>query len=262
MAIKRGKVVTVTSVKGGTGKTTTVLNLAGILSASKVKTLIVDGDLYNGGIAVSLDVQFDKDLYLLVNDMATSHFDSLETYVKAYNDCIDILPSSKDPRDASKIESKYLRVLLAKARMKYDVILIDLNHVMDSNNLTFLDESDLIYYVMTNDLVDIKGIKTMISIYSDMDITNYRIILNDAKDKLKPTLSRVDVKNVIKDDLDYVIPSSFYLSDINNYMLKGNIITTNKAIRRKHKKAIAVFENIVEEILDSGDANGNKEASE
>ena len=258
MAIKRGKVVSITSVKGGTGKTITVLNLAGILSNKKIKTLIIDGDLYNGGIAISLDIPFEKNLYLLINDMSTSHFDNLDTYVKQYNDYIDVLPTSKDPRDASKIESKYLHVLLAKARMKYDVILIDLNHVMDSNNLTFLDESDLIYYVMTNDLVDIKGIKTMISIYSDMEITNYRIILNDAKDKLKQTLSRADVKNVIKDDLDYIIPSSFYLSDINNYMLKGNLITSNKGIRRKHKKAIAVFENIVEEIVDSGDNNAKK----
>ena len=261
MAIKRGKVVAVTSVKGGAGKTTTVLNLAGILSNEKKKTLIIDGDLYNGGIAISLDVEFEKDLYLLVNDMATSHFDHLETYIKPYNDYIDILPAPKDPRCASKIESKYLHVLLSKARMLYDVILVDLNHVMDSSNLTFLDEADLIYYVMTNDLVDIKGIKTMIAIYSDMDITNYRIILNDAKDKLKQTLSQTDVKNVIKDDLDYVIPASFYLSNINSYMLKGNIVTTNKAIRRRHKKAISVFENIVEEILDAGEDDGKKETS-
>ena len=258
MAIKNGKVVAITSVKGGTGKTTTVLNLAGILSNEKKKTLIVDGDLYNGGIAISLDVEFDKDLYLLVNDLATGHFEQLETYVKPYNDYIDILAAPKDPRDASKVESKYLHVLLAKARMRYDVILIDLNHIMDSNNLTFLDESDLIYYVITNDLVDIKGIKTMISIYSDMGNDNYRIILNDAKDKLKQTLSKTDVKNIIKDDISYVIPSSFYLSDINSYPLKGSIITCNKAIRRKHKKTINVFNEIVDEILDSGDKDDKK----
>ena len=258
MAIKKGKVVAITSVKGGTGKTTTVLNIAGILASEKKKTLIIDGDLYNGGIAISLDVEFEKDLYLLINDMSTSHFDYLETYIKSYNDYIDILASPKDPRDASKIESKFLHILLAKARMRYDVILIDLNHVMDSNNLTFLDEADLIYYVITNDLVDIKGIKTMIAIYSDMDKTNYRIILNDAKDKLKQTFSKTDVKNIIKDDINYIIPSSFYMSDINSYALKGNIITANKGIRRKYKKAINVFENIVEEILDSGDEDGKK----
>jgi len=250
MAIKRGKVIAITSVKGGTGKTTIALNKAGLLSEKEKKILLIDGDLYNGGIAASLDLEYEKDLYLLVNDLATSHFDSLEKYVKAYNDYIDVLPSPRDPRDASKVESKYLGLLLAKARMRYDIILVDLNHVMDANNLTFLDEADLIYYVITNDLVDIKGIKTMIAIYNDMDKDNYRIILNEAKDRLKPVLSKTNVKNIIKDDLDYIIPSSFYLKDIGNYVLKGNIIACNKGIKRKHKNAIAVFENIVSEILE------------
>ncbi len=258
MALKKGKIAVFTSVKGGSGKTTTVLNVAGILSLNKVKTLIIDGDLYNGGVALSLDIESTKDLYLLVNDMATTHFDDLDNYVKHYNDYIDVLPAPIDPRNASKIESKYLHVLLVKASMKYDVILIDLNHIMDSNNLTFLDEANLIYYVVGNDLVDIKGIKTMIAIYTDLDKTNYRIILNRAKDKLKAVLSKNDVENIIKDDINYVIPTSFYQSDINNYVLKGNILTLNKGIRRRNKKAIRVFEDIAYEIMDIGEDYGQE----
>lgn len=45
MAIKQAKVITVTSVKGGSGKSTMVLNLAGILSEKNLKTVIVDMDL-------------------------------------------------------------------------------------------------------------------------------------------------------------------------------------------------------------------------
>ncbi len=256
MAIKKGKIVAITSVKGGVGKTTTVLNLAGILASLKKKTLVIDGDLYNGGIATSLDIEFDKDLYLLINDMSTSHFDQLGSYVKQYNEYIDILPASNDPRNANKIESKFLNIILAKASMYYDVVLIDLNHVMDSSNLTFLDNADLIYYVITNDIVDIKGIKTMISIYSDIDKTNYRIILNNAKDRLKEALPKSDVSNVIKDNIDYIIPSSFYLSNINSYVYKGNIITLNKGIIRRHKKTMKVYKDIVSEILNLGEKNG------
>ena len=48
MALNNAKVITVTSVKGGTGKSTTVLNLAGVLSEIGKKTIIVDLDLYSG----------------------------------------------------------------------------------------------------------------------------------------------------------------------------------------------------------------------
>ena len=54
----KAKTITITSVKGGTGKTTTVLNIAGLLSARKLRTIIVDLDLHSGVIAPSLNVQF------------------------------------------------------------------------------------------------------------------------------------------------------------------------------------------------------------
>lgn len=261
MAIKRGKIVAVTSVKGGVGKTTTVLNLAGVLSLNKKRVLIIDADLYNGGIAVSLDVECDKDIYTLTDDLANNRFDYIESYVKPYNKSIDILAAPKDPRNASKVQSKYLQVLLSKARMRYDVILVDLNHIMDSNNLTVLDFADYIYYCVTNDIVDIKGIKTMISIYKDMNKDNYRLILNDAKDKLKDLVSKGDMKNIIKNEINYIIPASFFLKDINAYTLKGVILTLDKGIQNKHKKTMEVFEKIVSEIISEGEKDGKEKAS-
>ena len=49
---KKGKIITVTSAKGGVGKTIFLLNLAGIFSRMKQKVLIVDCDLVGGAVAL------------------------------------------------------------------------------------------------------------------------------------------------------------------------------------------------------------------
>ena len=45
MALKQAKIITVTSTKGGVGKTTLALNLAGLISLDKKKVLVLDADL-------------------------------------------------------------------------------------------------------------------------------------------------------------------------------------------------------------------------
>ena len=63
MILMAGKIISVSSVKGGVGKTTILTNLAGIYCSLNKKVLIVDFDLYSGGVAVSLNVKNAKDIY-------------------------------------------------------------------------------------------------------------------------------------------------------------------------------------------------------
>lgn len=249
MAIKKAKIFTVTSVKGGTGKTTTTLNLAGIFSTQKYKTLIIDLDLYSGGIAASLNVNNDTDIFKLIDDLNNNRFDFIDSYVSKYNDYIDVLPSPKDPRFANKMSSKYINIMLSKAQMKYDIILIDTNHFMNEINLVAFDYSDYILYIITNDPIDLKNMKTMVSIYKDMDKKNYKIILNEAVDKQHNYFTKYDIKNIIKDNIDYTIPSSFYLKTIDKYVLNGTILTLDKKVRKTSKKAIDNFTLIANNLM-------------
>ena len=95
-----GKVISVSSVKGGVGKTTILLNLAGIYCELGKRVLIIDLDLFSGGVAISLNVKNTKDIFMLVDSMANNRFTELNKYVTSYNKNIDVLAAPRDPRDA------------------------------------------------------------------------------------------------------------------------------------------------------------------
>ena len=249
MALKQSTVLTVTSVKGGTGKTTNVLNIAGLLSNIGKKVLIIDLDLYTGGIACSLNINNDKDLFLLINDMNNNKFDYLENYIVKYNENIDVIPSPKDPRDASKINAKYLNVVISKARMKYDAVLIDTNHLLTDSNLVILDNSDVILYFVSNNPIDLKNMKSMTSIFRDMEMDNYKIILNDSIIRNKKQFNNYDIKNIIKCKIDFIIPKSFNEKNIDKFMLDGKIMTLDKDYIRNHKKDIIAYQDFIENLL-------------
>ena len=249
MGITKGKIFTITSVKGGTGKTTTTLNLAGIFSLMKQKVLVIDFDLYSGGIAASLNVDIKTDVYRLVDDISNNRFDFIDNYTLNYAENIDILPAPKDPRLANKIDCNFLRQALRKTVYKYDVILIDTNHAMDSVKLVALDESDKVVFVLSNDPMDLKNMKTMVSIFKDMEKDNFKILMNDAKDRQRNYFENSDIKNIIKNNIDYTIPSSFYIKTIDKYVLDGKILTLDKKVRANYKKAIRNFELLANSLL-------------
>lgn len=225
MSIKKAKVITITSVKGGTGKSTFTLCLAGALSKTKTKTIIVDLDLSSGVIAPSLNLKCLNDIYTLTDDMANGRFDNLDKYIKKYNEFIDIIPSTNDPRNTLKIYPGYIENLIKQLEYKYDVILIDTNHVTSNINLSIFDISTNILYIISDDLMDLKNMKTMISIYEDMNLDKYKIILNNS---FRKNLGNYETKTVLEKDLDYIIPSNFYEKNIQKYVYNGKIITLEK----------------------------------
>lgn len=249
MALNKAKIFTVASVKGGTGKTTTLLNLAGTFSEQGKKVLIIDLDLFGSAVAASLNINDETNIYSIVNDLNNNCFTMLENYIQNYRTNIDVIPAPNDPRLANKISSKYISIILARAELQYDVILIDTNHYLDDINLVAYDYSDEILFVITNDPIDLKSMKTMVSILNDMERDNYLIILNDAKDRTTNIFNRFDIKNIIKTDIDYIIPESFYIKDINKYLTNGEILVLNKKIKNLNKKAISNFEDIATRLL-------------
>ena len=251
-----GKIITISSVKGGVGKTTMTLNLAGIYCELNKRVLIIDLDLYSGGIAASLNVKNKKDIYTMIDSMATNRFTELKKYVTTYNKNIDVLACPKDPRMGAKVSGRYIPVIFDLAKKEYDVVLVDTYHILDEINLTALDYSYMTLFIITNDIVDLKNMKSLISIFKDTDKKNYLILLNNSRDIGKDYLSLYDIRTIIKNNIDYTLSKNYYIKNIDKYTISGEILTLNNSINLFHSKDINNMKKMALDLID--DSHGKE----
>ena len=135
---------------------------------------------------------------MLIDSLSNNKSIELKDYVSTYNNGIDILANPKDPRDVSRIESKYINKIFDLAKLEYDVILVDTSHSLDEICLVAIDAAYMSAFVITNDLVDLKNMKSLISIFNEMGKDNYKIVLNNSRDTGRDYISLFDIRNMIK----------------------------------------------------------------
>ena len=249
MASKNGKIISVSSVKGGVGKTTMAINLAGVFYQEKMRVLIIDADFFGGGISTWLDSRNQKDIFMMMDSISNHRYSSIRDYVVSYNHGIDVLASPRDPRNAMKMDCKYIPIIFEFAKREYDVVIVDTNHIMNEINLMILDHVDTTLFMITNDLLDLKNMKSFLSIFKETGKSNYLVCLNQSRDTGRDYLSLFDIRNILKCNVDYTIPNSFYIKNIDRYVLDGEILTLNRKIQRFHGGDVERIRMIAHELI-------------
>ena len=235
----KGTSICVFSAKGGVGKTITTLNLAGIFEMLKKKVLIIDFDLSGGGISAALNVPNGKSSYHFVDDYNNNRYQDFKNYVTKYDDFIDVLASPKDPRQALKMDPKYVEIILDKAVFHYDIVLIDTTHNLSDFNVLTLDLVDYILFLVTNDPLDLKNMRSLISIFKDTNLQNYKLILNESIFPFKGYFG------------------IYYIKNIDNFVMNGKIITLDKKASSLFAKDYMTLMGICTDLFKEGEKHEN-----
>ena len=192
----------------------------------------------------------------MIDSMANNRFTELKKNVTTYNKNIDVLACPKDPRMGAKVSGRYIPVIFDLAKKEYDVVLVDTYHILDEINLTALDYSYMTLFIITNDIVDLKNMKSLISIFKDTDKKNYLILLNNSRDIGKDYLSLYDIRTIIKNNIDYTLSKNYYIKNIDKYTISGEILTLNNSINLFHSKDINNMKKMALDLID--DSHGKE----
>ena len=170
---KRARRIAILNQKGGTGKTTTAVNLAAGLAERENEVLLIDTDA-QGNVGVSLGVAGEKSLYHVLVDGA----DPTEASVPVRKH-LDVITSDSTlaaaeiwlARQTTDARSKMLtkRLNLQQVSRRYDYVIIDCGpslNLLNQNALSYVDE---VIIPVTCDYLALVGVKQVLKTVKDVE---------------------------------------------------------------------------------------------
>lgn len=221
--MKKGKVLCVYSPKGGVGKSIISANIAGSSYLMGKRTLLIDADLYDGGLSLFVNEEIKKNIYTLSNDIKNNKYESILDYVYNYNEGLDILCSTKIQLEASLIKEKYMDKIIEDAKNIYDFIVIDANSSYNDFNENIFNLCDEVLLILTNDIVNIKNMKNVITMFNDIGIYKYKVLYNSAFDFKDQYFSYEEMIDIIGANIDYTILREGFFKNITGYLFNNKI---------------------------------------
>jgi pilus assembly protein CpaE len=205
---RHGKIVTVFSPKGGTGKTVTATNLAAACAKFEGrKTLLLDLDLQFGDAAIMLGVEPEKTIYDLVVAPGELDTEKLAGYTTKHPCGLEVLPAPLRPEDAELVTEAKLGRLLEVARESFDVIVVDTSPFFHGPMLATLDRTDELLLLCSLDVPTLKNLRLALQ---TLDLLSFpkervRIVLNRSNSKvgMKPN----EVEGALGMKVRFEIPS-------------------------------------------------------
>ena len=170
---KRARRIAILNQKGGTGKTTTAVNLAAGLAEREQQVLLVDSDA-QGNVGVSLGVAGERSLYHVLVDGAEptevavpvrSHLDVITA--DATLAAAEIWLARSNPDQRSRMLTKRLNLL--QVSRKYDHVIIDCGpslNLLNQNALSYVDE---VIIPVTCDYLALVGVKQVLRTIKDVE---------------------------------------------------------------------------------------------
>ncbi|WP_077623196.1 AAA family ATPase [Sediminibacillus massiliensis] len=181
----KAKMIVICSAAGGAGRTTLTVNLAALLAERKLKTVVVDGDLQFGDLALALDLKPKLTLKELAERNETEY---VRDYYARHESGVQLLAAPVRPEYAELVTIGLLDAITDSIKQSSDVLLVDTQHGLNEQNLSLMEKADEILVVSTPGMAALKNTKLMLETLEMLGL----------KDKASLIVNKATASSVIK----------------------------------------------------------------
>ena len=203
-----GRVFTVFSPKGGTGKTVLATNLAAALARLEARrTLLLDLDLQFGDAAVVLGMEPERTVADLMIAPGKLDGEKLASYTVPHPSGLELLAAPIRPEDAELVTEANLTQVLEIARERFEVVIVDTPPFFHGPVLATLDRTDVLLLLCGLDVPTLRNVRLSLETLELLSFPGerVRVVLNRANSKvgLKPT----EVETALGAQIRFHLPS-------------------------------------------------------
>jgi len=204
-----GRITTVFSTKGGSGKSVIAANLAVVLAQRSDKPVVlVDADLQFGDVAVMLKLTPQNTIVDAVSALHRLDAQLLRSLLVTHERSgLLVLPAPTEPAFADQVSASAMVKILEVLRSFCAHVIVDTPSHFTDVVLSILEESDDIVLVAGMDIPNIKNVKIGLQTLRllDMASSKLKLVLNRANAKVK--LDVTEVERTLQLKADSLVPS-------------------------------------------------------
>lgn len=235
---EKAKVILFLSPKGGTGKTTLLINMAVALKKILVdkKIAVIDLKLQFGDVNLFLDLERPYTILDFL-DAKNINSDNIFNYFSFHKESgIYVLAAPNNAEDAVNVTSDNIFFLLEKSVEAFDYVFIDTPTIIQEYELPAIEmanEHGIILLVFTPEVPSIKNTRQLVDILNSFPDNKLSFLLNRGDKNLSIDINTIE--KILKHSIDIIIPSQgeLVVSSLNigkPFVLKDSSAKISKAI--------------------------------
>ena len=205
---EQGRIITITSAKGGSGKTVLATNLALVLNRiPDTKVCLVDADLQFGDVCLVLQLEPRFTMVNAAHELHQLDAELLDSLLTEHPSGLKVLAAPLEPAFADDITTAGLMQMLDVLKESYDYIIVDTAAMLDELILSLIEKSDDILMLVDMDLPSVKNAKLALETLRllKFSTSNVQLVMNRSNSKAK--LDNKEIEGALKMDIAAAIPS-------------------------------------------------------